>query len=271
MTRQEETFDSKFDKLDFDKKIELLHISYEKFICSDDEDIKQIEDCLFYYMDDFDNGMRKQNLTPSEIVEKVTLGDVDLDDEYYYYYCMNIYTCNKEFIEDQFNKKKDYIIKLIRKHSQEIKEETGIDFVSCCESVRTGDYLSFMDDVGSVLTKIVKTKYGYILVDVDTSEQYLNIFETIKDIDNLISNGEAIPYYVYVEDDIEIKDGERYLVYDGYLDMEINITFENPSYIVETYTKDNVYDKEFYHRDDLAFELFNDFKLIRRLRYSMYE
>lgn len=276
MNNKREIIWNKFMKIDLISKLEVLKLI---------DELNNMEltyrGCVFYEFAEYDLERYFAECGISEIVDKMRNSDIKNEDKYFYANPNRTHSligCSEKFIESQIDKNKELIINMIDPYIAEIKGDLGIDFRSYHESIRVGDYLSLEDGKGDYyLTQILKTKNGYVLMDVDTFEIEEKIFNNLTEINNFISETNATPYYVDYVNGTEIPDDEltdnlySYLVYDKDCggDFEVVITYDgmNDMYDIMNSTLDDIfYEDEFESFGDAIIKLIEDFSIVKRLR-----
>lgn len=156
-----------------------------------------------------------------------------------------------------------------------IDKDKELDTDENVADLRVGDYISepnidkiyFSSEY--TLTQIIKTtdgKYTRLLVDANCI-----VGDVYNTIDELKDGLHEDAYYYLVEDDFKFTEG-RYLVYDiGYGgDYEVVVNYDAPKFEAFLSGGEEFYEEVFDTIEELEHKLRTDFKIVKKLRYSIY-
>ena len=201
--------------------------------------------------------------------------------------------CNTMILKDEIGKQideLDYIMSACKSlDSQlamlknEIEDEDKDETSEKCK-LKEGDYLSIpnRDDMGSKLYQIVKLAYEdgeeeFFMLDVATNmltgKAYSSIGELVEEYDYNYDYGCV---FYYINDEFEFYFDERYLIYDPDRggDYEVKVVQDNTFgeyWLLINDGDDEFYEEGFKDLKDLEHKLFKEYRLVKRLRYSIFE
>ena len=197
--------------------------------------------------------------------------------------------CNTIILKDEIGKQideLDYIMSACKSlDSQlamlknEIEDEDKDETSEKCK-LKEGDYLSIPNQQRGDydLLKIIKLESEYreefFLLDMES-----NIFtnESYSSIEDLQASYRGDSDFYYIDNEFKLEVGGRYLLYDPEQggDYEVKIVYDSDNKVYKVYNsnEDDLFYEDTYFDDieNLGFRLTQDFRLVKKLRFSIFE
>ena len=197
--------------------------------------------------------------------------------------------CNTIILKDEIGKQideLDYIMSACKSlDSQlamlknEIEDEDKDETSEKCK-LKEGDYLSIPNQQRGDydLLKIIKLESEYreefFLLDMES-----NIFtnESYSSIEDLQASYRGGSDFYYIDNEFKLEVGGRYLLYDpeqgGDYEVKIVYNSDNKVYKVYNSNEDDLFYEDTYFDDieSLGLRLTQDFRLVKKLRFSIFE
>lgn len=197
--------------------------------------------------------------------------------------------CNTIILKDEIGKQideLDYIMSACKSlDSQlamlknEIEDEDKDETSEKCK-LKEGDYLSIPNQQRGDydLLKIIKLESEYreefFLLDMES-----NIFtnESYSSIEDLQASHRGDSDFYYIDNEFKLEVGGRYLLYDPEQggDYEVKIVYDSDNKVYEVYNsnEDDLFYEDTYFDDieSLGLRLTQDFRLVKKLRFSIFE
>lgn len=197
--------------------------------------------------------------------------------------------CNTIILKDEIGKQideLDYIMSACKSlDSQltmlknEIEDEDKDETSEKCK-LREGDYLSIPNQQRGDydLLKIIKLESEYreefFLLDMES-----NIFtnESYSSIEDLQASYRGDSDFYYIDNEFKLEVGGRYLLYDPEQggDYEVKIVYDSDNKVYKVYNsnEDDLFYEDTYFDDieSLGLRLTQDFRLVKKLRFSIFE
>lgn len=197
--------------------------------------------------------------------------------------------CNTIILKDEIGKQVDeldYIMSACKSlDSQlailknEIEDEDKDETSEKCK-LKEGDYLSIPNQQRGdyELLKIIKLESEYreefFLLDMES-----NIFtnESYSSIEDLQASYRGDSDFYYIDNEFKLEVGGRYLLYDPEQggDYEVKIVYDSDNKVYKVYNsnEDDLFYEDIYFDDieSLGLRLTQDFRLVKKLRFSMFE
>lgn len=197
--------------------------------------------------------------------------------------------CNTIILKDEIGKQideLDYIMSACKSlDSQlamlknEIEDEDKDETSEKCK-LKEGDYLSIPNQQRGDydLLKIIKLESEYreefFLLDMES-----NIFtnESYSSIEDLQASYRGGSDFYYIDNEFKLEVGGRYLLYDPEQggDYEVKIVYDSDNKVYKVYNsnEDDLFYEDTYFDDieSLGLRLTQDFRLVKKLRFSIFE
>lgn len=197
--------------------------------------------------------------------------------------------CNTIILKDEIGKQideLDYIMSACKSlDSQlamlknEIEDEDKDETSEKCK-LKEGDYLSIPNQQRGDydLLKIIKLESEYreefFLLDMES-----NIFtnESYSSIEDLQASYRGDSDFYYIDNEFKLEVGGRYLLYDPEQggDYEVKIVYDSDNKVYKVYNsnEDDLFYEDTYFDDieSLGLRLTQDFRLVKKLRFSIFE
>lgn len=197
--------------------------------------------------------------------------------------------CNTIILKDEIGKQideLDYIMSACKSlDSQlamlknEIEDEDKDETSEKCK-LKEGDYLSIPNQQRGDydLLKIIKLESEYreefFLLDMES-----NIFtnESYSSIEDLQASYRGDFDFYYIDNEFKLEVGGRYLLYDPEQggDYEVKIVYDSDNKVYKVYNsnEDDLFYEDTYFDDieSLGLRLTQDFRLVKKLRFSIFE
>ena len=197
--------------------------------------------------------------------------------------------CNTIILKDEIGKQideLDYIMSACKSlDSQlamlknEIEDEDKDETSEKCK-LKEGDYLSIPNQQRGDydLLKIIKLESEYreefFLLDMES-----NIFtnESYSSIEDLQASYRGGSDFNYIDNEFKLEVGGRYLLYDPEQggDYEVKIVYDSDNKVYKVYNsnEDDLFYEDSYFDDieSLGLRLTQDFRLVKKLRFSIFE
>ena len=197
--------------------------------------------------------------------------------------------CNTIILKDEIGKQRDeldYIMSTCKSlDSQlailknEIEDEDKDETSEKCK-LKEGDYLSIPNQQRGDydLLKIIKLESEYreefFLLDMES-----NIFtnESYSSIEDLQASYRGDSDFYYIDNEFKLEVGGRYLLYDPEQggDYEVKIVYDSDNKVYKVYNsnEDDLFYEDTYFDDieSLGLRLTQDFRLVKKLRFSIFE
>ena len=197
--------------------------------------------------------------------------------------------CNTIILKDEIGKQRDeldYIMSACKSlDSQlamlknEIEDEDKDETSEKCK-LKEGDYLSIPNQQRGDydLLKIIKLESEYreefFLLDMES-----NIFtnESYSSIEDLQASYRGDFDFYYIDNEFKLEVGGRYLLYDPEQggDYEVKIVYDSDNKVYKVYNsnEDDLFYEDTYFDDieSLGLRLTQDFRLVKKLRFSIFE
>lgn len=197
--------------------------------------------------------------------------------------------CNTIILKDEIGKQideLDYIMSACKSlDSQlamlknEIEDEDKDETSEKCK-LKEGDYLSIPNQQRGDydLLKIIKLESEYreefFLLDMES-----NIFtnESYSSIEDLQVSYRGDSDFYYIDNEFKLEVGGRYLLYDPEQggDYEVKIVYDSDNKVYKVYNsnEDDLFYEDTYFDDieSLGLRLTQDFRLVKKLRFSIFE
>lgn len=197
--------------------------------------------------------------------------------------------CNTIILKDEIGKQideLDYIMSACKSlDSQlamlknEIEDEDKDETSEKCK-LKEGDYLSIPNQQRGDydLLKIIKLESEYreefFLLDMES-----NIFtnESYSSIEDLQASYRGDFDFYYIDNEFKLEVGGRYLLYDPEQggDYEVKIVYDSDNKVYKVYNsnEDDLFYEDTYFDDieSLGLRLAQDFRLVKKLRFSIFE
>ena len=197
--------------------------------------------------------------------------------------------CNTIILKDEIGKQideLDYIMSACKSlDSQlamlknEIEDEDKDETSEKCK-LKEGDYLSIPNQQRGDydLLKIIKLESEYreefFLIDMES-----NVFtnESYSSIEDLQASYRGVSDFYYIDNEFKLEVGGRYLLYDPEQggDYEVKIVYDSDNKVYKVYNsnEDDLFYEDTYFDDieSLGLRLTQDFRLVKKLRFSIFE
>ena len=197
--------------------------------------------------------------------------------------------CNTIILKDEIGKQideLDYIMSACKSLDSQLAmlkneiEDEDKDEISEKYKLKEGDYLSIPNQQRGDydLLKIIKLESEYreefFLLDMES-----NIFtnESYSSIEDLQVSYRGDSDFYYIDNEFKLEVGGRYLLYDPEQggDYEVKIVYDSDNKVYKVYNsnEDDLFYEDTYFDDieSLGLRLTQDFRLVKKLRFSIFE
>lgn len=197
--------------------------------------------------------------------------------------------CNTIILKDEIGKQideLDYIMSACKSLDSQLAmlkneiEDEDKDEISEKYKLKEGDYLSIPNQQRGDydLLKIIKLESEYreefFLLDMES-----NIFtnESYSSIEDLQASYRGGSDFYYIDNEFKLEVGGRYLLYDPEQggDYEVKIVYDSDNKVYKVYNsnEDDLFYEDTYFDDieSLGLRLTQDFRLVKKLRFSIFE
>lgn len=197
--------------------------------------------------------------------------------------------CNTIILKDEIGKQideLDYIMSACKSLDSQLAmlkneiEDEDKDEISEKHKLKEGDYLSIPNQQRGDydLLKIIKLESEYreefFLLDMES-----NIFtnESYSSIEDLQASYRGGSDFYYIDNEFKLEVGGRYLLYDPEQggDYEVKIVYDSDNKVYKVYNsnEDDLFYEDTYFDDieSLGLRLTQDFRLVKKLRFSIFE
>ena len=197
--------------------------------------------------------------------------------------------CNTIILKDEIGKQideLDYIMSACKSlDSQlamlknEIEDEDKDETSEKCK-LKEGDYLSIPNQQRGDydLLKIIKLESEYreefFLLDMESNVFTNESYSSIEDLQASYRGGSD---FYYIDNEFKLEVGGRYLLYDPEQggDYEVKIVYDSDNKVYKVYNsnEDDLFYEDTYFDDieSLGLRLTQDFRLVKKLRFSIFE
>lgn len=197
--------------------------------------------------------------------------------------------CNTIILKDEIGKQideLDYIMSACKSlDSQlamlknEIEDEDKDETSEKCK-LKEGDYLSIPNQQRGDydLLKIIKLESEYreefFLLDMESNIFTNESYSSIEDLQVSYRGGSD---FYYIDNEFKLEVGGRYLLYDPEQggDYEVKIVYDSDNKVYKVYNsnEDDLFYEDTYFDDieSLGLRLTQDFRLVKKLRFSIFE